>query len=124
MKILVVEDDKLSLEYVKVILNKGKYEYDAVGDGDLAFEYFTKNKYDIILMDVQLFILSGVESTKMIREYENENNLSKVKIIAVTASDTKILDGLLKKGFDSYLSKPFTIKELLNVLNETAIELD
>ena len=86
-------------------------------NGFLAVEEVKKNKFDLILMDLQMPILDGIDATKQIRE--NTRDKYSPKIIALTANTmSNEKDKCIKAGMDDYLSKPIQIKDLSNMLNK------
>jgi CheY-like chemotaxis protein len=112
--ILLVDDDKISLKYLQIIMKKYKYTCDSAVNGKEAYELFLKNNYDCILMDIKMPIMNGVECSKLIRQYENNNNINPTKIIAVTAMAYD--NELLKNNFDNYIVKPFKFENLMKLL--------
>ena len=107
MKILIVDDEKLLVKGMKFNLENEGYEVDTVYNGEDALELAHKTVYDLIVLDLMLPKINGLEVCKKIREF------SKVPIIMVTAKgeDTDKLLGF-EHGADDYLSKPFNILEL------------
>ncbi len=109
MRVLLVEDQKHMADAIEYILKKNKYIVDVVYDGEEAVEYVLTNIYDVIILDVMLPKLNGLQIIKKARE----NNIN-VPIILLTAKND-IQDKV--KGFDcgadDYLTKPFETEELL-----------
>ena len=107
MRILIVDDEKLLVKGIKFNLENEGYEVDAVYNGEDALELAKEMDYDLIVLDLMLPKLSGLEVCKQIREF------SKVPIIMLTAKgeDTDKLLGF-EYGADDYLTKPFNILEL------------
>lgn len=107
MKILIVDDEKLLVKGMKFNLENEGYTVDAVYNGEDALELAAKNNYDLIVLDLMLPKIGGLEVCQNIRSF------SKVPIIMVTAKgeDTDKLLGF-EHGADDYLSKPFNILEL------------
>ena len=111
--ILIVEDDEVSLEFLKELLTPSRVEILVAGDGTDAID-IAKNRKDIdlILMDVQLPTMSGKDAMLNIREF-NES----VPIIAQTAfamSGDK--EKYLAMGFDNYISKPINVTDLIDMI--------
>ncbi len=119
-KVLVVEDNRANQMFIKVLLDKFKIKFDMVNNGKEAVEKFKNNKYDLILMDINMPIMDGIEATKIIRQYEKENNLKPTKIIAVTAN---AIEGdkakFLAIGMDDYIPKPIDINKLKEILHKS-----
>lgn len=107
MKILIVDDEKLLVKGMKFNLENEGYNVDTVYNGEDAIELATRNSYDLIVLDLMLPKISGLDVCKQIRSF------SKVPIIMVTAKgeDTDKLLGF-EHGADDYLSKPFNVLEL------------
>ncbi len=107
--ILIVEDNKINQIVTKNILKTKGYSSEIADDGLVAVEKAKQKHYDIILMDLNMPNMNGMEATKKIREF----NLD-VPIIALTASDTKdTLTRILnaESGFSDYMRKPFQKEE-------------
>jgi len=106
-KILVVDDEKLIVKGIKFSLEQENMEVDVAYDGEEAFNLAKNNNYSIILLDVMLPKIDGLEVCRMIREFSN------VPIIMVTAKgeDMDKIMGL-EYGADDYITKPFNILEV------------
>jgi CheY-like chemotaxis protein len=122
LKILLVEDNILNQKFVKATLLREGHEIEIAENGKIAIDKFSKNQYDIILMDIQLPIMDGLEATAIIRDLE-KNKPEKVKMIAVTAFALE-KDRLrcLSAGMDDFLAKPFKPKDLINIINNQAYQ--
>ncbi|MBF0565986.1 MAG: response regulator [Nitrospirae bacterium] len=123
-KILIVDDDsEIRAELSEALANVGYY-VDEAASGKAALEKIVLSKYDIILLDLVMPGLSGIEVLDGIRKVS-----SKVKVIMITAFSTvgSAIESM-KKGANDYISKPFKIEELLNILGraieETKFEED
>lgn len=106
-KILVVDDEKLIVKGIKFSLEQEGMEVDAAYDGEEAYKLAKAHNYSLILLDVMLPKIDGLEVCRMIREFSN------VPIIMVTAKgeDMDKIMGL-EYGADDYITKPFNILEL------------
>jgi DNA-binding response OmpR family regulator len=109
MKLLLVEDERQLSEALTQILKKSKYQVDAVYDGENGLDYALTGIYDIIILDIMLPKLNGLEALKKIRA----DNIS-TPVILLTAKG-EISDKVkgLDLGADDYLAKPFAPDELL-----------
>ena len=107
MRILVVDDEKILVKGLKFNLENEGYEVDACYDGAAAVEMAEKGDYDLILLDLMMPVMDGIEACMRIRQS------STVPIIMVTArgDDTDKLIGF-EYGADDYITKPFNILEL------------
>jgi len=111
-RILVVEDDEMNFIYLTQIFKLTKGEITRAKNGKEALTYAQDNRYDIILMDIQLPDISGNEVTRQIRTFD-----SNTPIIAQTASRTPDeTDTSLEAGCTEVLVKPFTIDDLSGIL--------
>ncbi|NLL46103.1 MAG: response regulator transcription factor [Clostridiales bacterium] len=107
MKILVVDDEKLLVKGIKFNLETEGYKVEAAYDGEEAVELARNGNYDLIILDVMMPKLSGLDACMRIREF------STVPIILLTAKteDTDKIIGF-EYGADDYITKPFNILEL------------
>ena len=106
-KVLVVDDEKMIVKGIRFSLLQDGYEVDTAYDGEEALQKASENQYDIILLDVMLPKLSGLDVLQQIREF------SAVPVIMLTAKGEdmdKILG--LDYGADDYITKPFNILEV------------
>lgn len=107
MKILVVDDEKLLVKGIKFNLENEGYQVDTCHDGETAVQMARENSYDIIILDLMMPRLDGLEACQQIRGF------STVPIIMLTArsEDSDKLIGF-ESGADDYVTKPFNILEL------------
>lgn len=107
-KILVVDDDQALSEMIGIILESSAYEPSFCADGAKAVDKFREVEPDLLLLDLMLPGMDGIEICRRIREFSN------VPIIMLTAkSDTTDVVAGLEAGADDYIPKPFKPKELL-----------
>ncbi|UEL49001.1 response regulator transcription factor [Terrisporobacter hibernicus] len=109
MKLLLVEDEKQLSEALSQILINNKYSVDAVYDGENGLEYALTGIYDVIILDIMLPKLNGLEVLKKLRK---ENISTPVLLLTAKDSVDDKVTGL-DLGADDYLPKPFDPKELL-----------
>lgn len=122
IKILLAEDNFIN-QKVAMFALKGNYKnIDIAENGKKAVEMHSQNHYDIILMDIQMPVLDGIQATEEIRKIENENEGEHhVNIVALTANALKgEREKMLKFGMDEYLSKPFTREDLITIIEKLA----
>lgn len=116
IRILVAEDNLINQKVVMGMLEKHGYRVDVVSDGTEAVEAADTMPYDIILMDMQMPIMDGIQATKAIRAMKHQGN--RVPIIALTAnvqeSDRK---KCLAAGMNGFLSKPVRWKSLIESID-------
>ncbi|MGM5469646.1 ATP-binding protein [Flavobacteriaceae bacterium LMO-SS05] len=103
VKILVVEDNKINQMITKKILNKMNLECDVVDNGEDAVEKVRENRYSVVLMDIHMPGISGLEATKIIRTFDKE--LTIFALTAVTLEDK--MHEFDEAGFNDIISKPF-----------------
>ncbi len=107
-RILLVEDYAPNVLVATTFLDQFGYACDVAGNGQEAVEKVRNNAYALVLMDVQMHGLNGLEATQLIRAYERENRLPRVPIIGMTAHALAgDRERCLKAGMDDYISKPF-----------------
>ncbi len=115
VKILLVEDNPINRKVALAILNKEGYQVDTEENGFRAVEAVGRNPYDLILMDVQMPGMDGVEATRLIREKEGRDRHT--IIIAMTAQTASVdKDRCLKAGMDDYIAKPLEAEDVYGVL--------
>ncbi len=103
IQILVVEDNKINQMITKKILNKMKLNCEVVDNGEAAVEKVKTTDYDVVLMDIHMPGISGLEATKRIRAFNQE--LTIFALTAVTIEDK--MHEFDEAGFDDIISKPF-----------------
>ncbi|MGD1822345.1 MAG: response regulator transcription factor [Pleomorphochaeta sp.] len=109
MKILLVEDVIELANVVKEYLELEHYNVDIVDNGEDGYEYGIKDIYDVILLDIMLPKMSGIEVLKKIRE----NKINTPIIMLTAKSELEDIINGLDYGADDYITKPFEIRELL-----------
>jgi CheY-like chemotaxis protein/HPt (histidine-containing phosphotransfer) domain-containing protein len=120
VKILVVEDNAINQLVVIELLRAWGCTVVAVDNGALAVEVFKREKFDVILMDVQMPVMDGFEATAAIRTLEMASG-THTDIIAMTANAmTGDREKCLRAGMDSYLAKPLQPPLLLEKLAKSA----
>jgi len=119
MKILIVDDNALNRELACFILKDYSVKFKAAASGQEALDLLKNETFDVVLMDVQMPVLDGRETTRKIRE---ELKLT-IPVIALTAfSQPAEKQRCLDAGMDAYLSKPVKEKELFELLEVFAPE--
>jgi len=117
-RLLLAEDNKVNQMVARAILLKEGFEITIAEDGIEAIEAYKKGEYDLILMDINMPRMGGIEATKNLNKMMHENN-NKIPIIALTAN---AMDGAEKEylshGMDGYLTKPIEIPALRQELEK------
>ena len=117
LSILIAEDNAINQKLIATILNKLGYQPDFAVNGKEAIDLYTIYRHNLILMDVLMPEMDGIEATKLIRSEADPQP----RIIALTANAmTEDKIEYLSAGMDGYLSKPLDIVSLLKVLKESA----
>lgn len=109
MKILLVEDSKHLRNYLSLALRNEGYAVDVAADGEEGYWYLQSYKYDVVLLDIMMPRMNGIEVLQKARSNGNDTH-----ILLLTAKDT-VEDKVsgLRAGADDYLIKPFDVDELL-----------
>nr|WP_309759051.1 ATP-binding protein [Flavobacterium sp.] len=120
LKILVAEDMPLNQLLIKIILADFGFEVEIADNGKIAIEKLQQNKYDLVLMDLQMPEMNGFEATTYVRNTMNSN----IPIIALTADVTTIdADKARAVGMNDYISKPIDeqllYSKIIDVLQKT-----
>ncbi len=107
LRILLADDSPDNRLLVRAFLSKTGCQLDEVRDGREAFAQFKTGNYDVVLMDIRMPVMNGLDATRAIRRWENENRRRRTPIIALTASalQEEVRD-CLDAGCDTHVSKP------------------
>jgi signal transduction histidine kinase/ligand-binding sensor domain-containing protein/CheY-like chemotaxis protein len=120
LRILVAEDNLINLQLIRHILVSLGYEPDSVENGELAVAAVGEKPYDLILMDVQMPEMDGLEATKLIRR----SPFRQPVIIALTANAMQgDREECLKAGMNDYISKPVRLQELMRLLEKWSVRV-
>ena len=114
-KVLVVEDNKINQMITKKILEKNKLVCDVADNGMDAIKLVKANDYDIVLMDIHMPGISGIEATQDIRKFDKE--LPIIALTAVTIDEN--LDDFYRAGFNEIIPKPFKTEEFFEKIYRT-----
>lgn len=117
IKILVVEDNKINQMITKKILTKMKLNCEVVDNGEEAVSMVKTNNYNVVLMDIHMPGISGLEATKIIRTFDKE--LTIFALTAVTIEDK--MDEFDEAGFTDIISKPFKQEDFEKKLFEALL---
>ena len=116
LDILVAEDTPFNQKFIQRLLDRWNHRATLVGNGREALEALKKHSYDVVLMDVQMPQLNGLEATRAIRVDEQETR-SHIPIIAMTAHAIKgDRERCLEAGMDEYVSKPIDSDKLFDAI--------
>ncbi len=117
MKILVIEDNADNLKLVMDILDMSGYDVLSASDAPTGIDIAHQANPKIILMDIQLSGMNGLEATRILKQ---NKHTSHIKIIAMTAMAMRgDKERILRGGCDGYITKPIRYKELLALLKSS-----
>ncbi len=118
-KVLVTEDNIINQKLIKRILEEHGITVDIANNGLESFEKRRSGNYDLLFMDIQMPVMDGIEATHEILDYEEDEELAHIPIVALTANALKgDRERFLSEGMDEYITKPIETTELLYVLNK------
>ncbi len=118
-RVLVTEDNIINQKLIKRILEEHGITVDIANNGLESFEKRRSGNYDLLFMDIQMPVMDGIEATHEILDYEEDEELAHVPIVALTANALKgARERFLSEGMDEYITKPIETAELLYVLNK------
>lgn len=115
-KILLVEDDKILRLTVLRQLERLNCQALALVNGAEAVNALETGEYDLVLMDVQMPVVSGLEATEAIRIWEKQGKRKRVPIVAVTANPNR--KQCYSAGMDDFLFKPYSLHDLQNLIEK------
>ena len=111
LKMLIVEDEEALLDLLKFNFNKEGYKIDTATDGETALEKILYKTLDIIIIDLMLPKLSGIELCRRIRKNKEHKNIPIIMLTAKGEEEDKLRG--LETGADDYITKPFSVNELV-----------
>jgi signal transduction histidine kinase/DNA-binding response OmpR family regulator/HPt (histidine-containing phosphotransfer) domain-containing protein len=116
-RILLVEDNPVNQQVTVGMLQSIGAQADIAGNGQEALDAIARKPYDLVLMDCQMPVLDGYETTRILRAREMKSGGGRLTVVALTANALPgDSDRCLAVGMDDYLSKPFTIQKLHETL--------
>lgn len=116
-KILVVDDDAMNLKMAEFILAQGGYEVYKAESGMECLLYLKDNKADLILLDIEMPIMSGIKTFEVIKE---NKELADIPVVFLTAAaDAETVMEAAKLGATGYVTKPFLPQDLLQRVQST-----
>ncbi|WP_226668053.1 response regulator transcription factor [Metabacillus litoralis] len=108
IRVLIADDEKEIRDLLKAYLEREFFQVDVVGDGEEALTYFDRASYNLLILDVMMPKLDGIQVCQQIRSHSN------VPILMLTAKDNEIDKILgLTIGADDYITKPFSMNEVV-----------
>ena len=122
LKILLVEDDIVNQEVAKGVLNKYGHHVTIAENGKEAFQCLDNDDFDLILMDVQMPVMNGFETTQLIRSGKAKHTDPQIPIIALTAHTMKgDRERCLEIGMDDFISKPIHTTHFIQTIQNVVI---
>ena len=114
---MLAEDNLVNQKLACKILQNQGHHVDVVDNGEQAVLAVQEHRYDVILMDVSMPVMGGIEATIAIRDYENSAGIERVPIVALTAhAMLGDKEKCLQAGMNAYVSKPIRRVELVSTL--------
>jgi CheY-like chemotaxis protein len=119
-RFLIVEDNLVNIKVAQITLSGLSTHVEVATNGLEAVNLFRKHPFDVILMDIRMPVMDGVEATLKIRKLEKSLNTNNpVKIIATTANTFhEDIENCMDNGMDAFLEKPFKRKDLVSILQQ------
>lgn len=125
LRVLLAEDDDVNSLTIRKLLEHHGHEVDAVADGEAALQRLRTGSYDVVLMDIRMPRMDGLEATRRIRHDQEFVAVARIPIIALTAhAMVGDREKFLASGMSGYLSKPVELGELLAVMQEVVAAAD
>lgn len=120
LSILLVEDNVLNQRIVTFSLRKYQHDVTIANNGKEALDIFKTTRFDVILMDIMMPVMDGLEATLKIREFERQSQVEKqTPIIALTANTMdNDREKCLSYGMNEFMAKPFDMERLNQIFNE------
>jgi CheY-like chemotaxis protein len=116
-KVLIVDDNELIRDLLKNICSMYNLKCQCVTNGHEAVQIFQKETFRIVLMDIDMPVMGGLEATRLIREYEIAKNCKRTPVIAISGTTmSNPPHACLSAGLDGFIPKPIVIKELLDIV--------
>jgi CheY-like chemotaxis protein/anti-sigma regulatory factor (Ser/Thr protein kinase) len=117
LRILLAEDNRVNQLVATRLLERLGHDVEPVGDGAEAVRRYELDDYDVVLMDVQMPVMDGIEAAKAIRRIEDSRGSRRIPIVALTALATPSdRDRCLSAGMNGYLAKPFVRSTLVEAI--------
>lgn len=125
IKLLLVEDNVLNQKLIYLTLSKYGFKIDIANNGREALKLLEDKKYDIILMDLMMPVMDGLETTRQIRKNEKKSgSVNRNIIIGLTANTyDSDRDRCIKEDMDEYMAKPFDVERFGEIINNFGFEM-
>jgi len=118
LNILLAEDNQINTKYISTVAKKMGHQVTVAENGKIALDALKSNRFDLVLMDIKMPVMGGDEALRILRALEFERGIH-LPVIALTAYALNgDKENYLTMGFDGYLPKPFTAKELADEMGK------
>jgi len=114
LNVLLAEDNPVNTQFITTILANLGHKVTHAGNGKVAIELVKANAFDLVLMDIQMPVMDGVDALSILRELEQVGGRPLIVIALTAFALIGDLEKYLEMGFDGYLSKPFTTRALVD----------
>nr|CRH07331.1 Putative histidine kinase with response regulator receptor domain [Candidatus Magnetococcus massalia] len=122
LNILLAEDSPDNVLLVERFLKRSAYTLNVAENGRIALEMYRQNRYDLVLMDIQMPEMDGLAATRALRIWEREQSHSRTPVLAITAHAFKEdREASLEAGCDGHITKPFKKQQLLETIKRFAL---
>jgi signal transduction histidine kinase/ActR/RegA family two-component response regulator len=115
-RILVAEDNSINLDVIRHYLEYLKIGFTLVTNGDQCIEELQRNQYDLVLMDIQMPILDGIQATQKIRQLDQIKSIPIIGLSAGVRENEREI--CFQSGMNDFLGKPFEIEDLAKILRK------
>ncbi|MCL6523798.1 MAG: response regulator [Thermoflavifilum sp.] len=120
--VLVVEDNPMNMTYITSLLDKMHISYDVATAGDDALDIIRKQPYHLILMDIKIPVIDGLEISRIVRSEEDNPNVATPIILITAAALESTVNIARESGINDLLLKPFTPEQLLHIIRKYTTE--
>jgi signal transduction histidine kinase len=122
LRVLAAEDNMTNQKVLRAVLDPLDIDLHLTPDGAAAVEAWRTGGFDLILMDIQMPVMDGVEATEIIRAEELRQGLARIPILALTANAmTYQVEQYLRAGMDGHVSKPIELQRLYTAIEEALV---
>ncbi len=117
LQVLVAEDDLVNQKIIEKMIGSLGHDVHLAENGSVAVQAYKEKKYDIVLMDMQMPVMDGIDAAKEIRSYEQTENKTITPIVALTANALETHKNLcFEAGMNGYFTKPITMQSIEDML--------
>ncbi len=114
--VLIVDDNEKNRKLFRVVLQKSGYETLEAVDGSKGIELARESMPDLIVMDIQMPVMDGIQAIKILKSEEATSN---IPVIAATSYAMKgDKEKMLNNGFDDYMSKPINVNDFIEIVKK------